>query len=312
MNITRQKIEKNRSILIKSKDSNLINEFLESLIKKIPDYEIEITSIDNIAKIYKQNSLFSNGKKILVLYDVTSEDLNCLEEIYSDPLNLDYVLVLIERGIIAHNKIYTKIKSSSLFLELKSLSDRQCVNWVSRCMRENSLDFETRVPEYIVNNLGSDLGVLKNEIKKIKLLNSGERITVNMCERIISEGHNFKYFDFVDNFFRKRIADIFKSLSKISEYEYIKLLHFMMSQSEKLYKVAIYREQRRSLEEISDLMGIPKFIIRTKFFINLGYFNKIKLIKVLDIFNDLDLQLRSTKYHKKICFESYILKALNA
>ena len=77
-----------------------------------------------------------------------------------------------------------------------------------------------------------------------------------------------------------------------------------------MYKVAIYKEQNFSREEIADLLGIPVFIVKTKILPVLSSYSKIKLLMVLDLFNELDFKLRSSKLPKDLLFESYLIKTM--
>lgn len=309
----RDRIKKNKRFLVKCSDTVLLEEFIKSLTDVLDGYEKVYASPScEVIASYTQNDLFSDTKKCVIAPELVKEDLDALKDMLLREDDTENAIILVEKGTIPHTKSYTSIKSVCEYFDLKPLNEKQTVSWVSQYLREISMDFDTRLPSYMVSRLGTDLGVLKNEIKKLSLLYGDKKVMVDMCQRVISESMSVKYFDFMDNFSKKRFAPVMRDLKKINEYDYVKLLHFIIGQFEKIYKVAVYKEQEMSLDDISDMMGVPRYIVRTKYFMALGYFSKIKILKVLDILNELDLKLRSTKYPKTKCFESYVIKALSA
>jgi DNA polymerase III delta subunit len=186
------------------------------------------------------------------------------------------------------------------------MPERECRSWLHTYMLREGLKFAPEVPAYIVNKRGPDLRALSNEVRKLKYLN--KEITESLCSSIISDSCNINFFEIVDHFSHKHTNKFFQEFSKIDESKYIQLLHFLIGQVEKLYKVSIYREQKKTADEIAEIIGIPKFIVQTKFYTAISIFNKIKLLKILDLLNDLDLKLRLSKYSNRLVFEAYVLK----
>jgi DNA polymerase III delta subunit len=298
--------------LLKTKDIFLINNFLGELKRKKTGYKVvrcaEVEEFINKSLII---DLFDDYKKILILNDLTPDALDPLVSMIH--CKTEDVLVLIQQGTLSRTKSYTIIKGACQLVEFNKLNESECAVWVRKWLKDYDLIFSEDIPSHIVFCVGMDISKLESEVKKIKFYFNGSKdriLTKSVCSEIFTESNDVNYFGLVENLLRKRIVDVFHELKKIDDYSLVKLNHMIINQVEKIYKVAIYREQKFSIEDICELLSISKYILTTKFYSFLSLYNKTKLIMLLDILNELDNKLRLTQYNKHTVFESYILKII--
>jgi DNA polymerase III delta subunit len=300
-------IKNNRKFLVSCPDTFLVDLFIKECCLAYTEYELKrCYDTQTFVETLNRGSLFDSNKKIVALMCLSDDNIQEVEALLE--YETEDIILLIEGPVLSKNKIYSKIKGSFTYQKPEKLSDRECRNWLHTYMLTEELKFITEAPALIIKKCGTELRFLANEVKKLKLL--GKDITEDLCADVISDFNEANFYDFADHFGHKRILPCLQELDKIEESKYAQLLYFMVGHLEKLYKVSVFREQKKSSEEIADLMGLPKFIITTKFYTSITIFNKIKLLKVLDLLNELDIKLRLTKYDNKVVFESYILKML--
>jgi DNA polymerase III delta subunit len=256
-----------------------------------------------------RGSLFGTEPMLLIMRGLTDDAVRAIA-----PL-LDYetedIIALIEQSTLKRVKPYQKIKSECAFLKLEPLPARACKKWLTDYMASEGVRYTTDIPGYLIERRGTDLPTLAHEVKKLKLLSAGENVTEAMCATVVSVNPDANNYEFVDSFIHKRTKKMLKEMKKIEESQLIPLLHFLLNYLERLYKISIYRSQKRNAGDIADLIGIPKFIIQTKYLTALSVFPKGKILKLFDILNDLDFQLRLSKWNRKMLFEFYMLKAMN-
>lgn len=304
-------IESNKFIL-KTNVEFLIENFIQKLKQKLPNHTIKTcddteTFIDALTAI----DLFSNNNKIIILKDLDPDSLDSIATVVTQPT--EDVIIIIQRQTIPRTKAFTIIKGVCKLIELKELDEAQCAVWVRQWLEGLHLVFSEDIPSYIVSRLGTNITKLNSEVKKIAayFANSDEKVLTQLnCNSFFSENPEAKYYYIVECFFRKRVKEVFHEISKIDEYSFTKLLHLLIGQAEKLYKIAVYKEQGMSVDDIGNILSVPKFIVTTKLLPYLSFFNKTKLIMLLDTFNKLDSELRLTKLPKNLVIESYILKAI--
>ena len=312
--LTREIADKNSGrILVKSADSFLIKEFISYVLGAVyPGYGVYYySSVEDLYGAISCLNIFSEESGIHVLRALSDDALNSLDSSLQCSSSTNPVLIL-ENDIVSHNKKYTEIKASCAFVSIDSFDKSQCRVWADKKLKSLSVAYDSDIPEYLVTKMGAELHVLDNSIRKLSLLCDGERVTRKFCDQVLFYAGSLQYFEFSDSLFRRKIKEVVDHLQVIGDYEYLKVLHFLISQVHRLYKVAVYKEQGMGVEDIATMMDVPKFIVREKYIIAIGYYGKSRLLKLMSIFNELDKVLRTSKSPKKLYFESYILKALNA
>jgi DNA polymerase III delta subunit len=253
-------------------------------------------------------NLFRDEKRILVLAEMDKDHLSQIEEIIEKGIH--EIIILVELSTLPRNKSYTRIKAACTFIELKDLSEGECAVAVRKWLTASGAKFQDEIPSYIVGRKGTNIALLRGEVKKLLLLAGNKEIDQELCDRVLIEDKEVQFFLLAEHFFKKRVSEVLKEVSKVDEYSYVKLLHFLIGQVERLYKVAVYREQGMKAEEISNMLRVPPFIVKTKVLPLLAFNGKMKLLAMLDLFNKLDVELRSSKYPKETVFEAYLLKAM--
>ena len=298
--------------LLKTTIGFLIDSFIDKLKRDNPGHNIiKCDTIDKFISSVTDVSLFNEDKNIVILKDLDPDSLEALSAIIN--YETDDIWIIIQKNKIPRTKAFTFIKGACQLVELKELDESKCAVWVRKWLIDLKLIFSEDIPSYIVSRVGTDISRLNNEVRKVAAYYAGseDRVLTQMkCNEFFSEDTEARFFVIIENFFRKRIKEVFEEIGRVDEYSLVKLLHMLIGQTEKIYKVVIYRDQKMSVEDISDLLSIPKFVVTTKFFSYLTYFNKTKLIMLLDLFNDLDVQMRLTKHSKTLLFESYLIKAM--
>jgi len=303
--IDRTLIKNNKKFLLHCTNSSISDLFISECKSVYSDYSVEYCpDISSFSELLNRGSLFSDSKSILVLSNLLDEDVQDLGSVIT--CDTEDILVLIERSTLKKNKAYTNLKSSFTYIKLEDLPEKDCRSWLHLYMTGEGLNFASNIPQFIIDKRGTDIGCLVNEVDKLKLL--GQEITESLCNLVVSTDSEANLFVVSEHFFHRRFKECLKEFDKVEEGKYISLLHLLLSQVEKLYKIAIYREQKKDTEEIADLINLPRFILQTKYYTVLSIFNKVKLLKILDLLNDLDLKLRLCQFDKKVLFEIYISK----
>jgi len=298
--------------LLKTECTFLIDNFIEKVKMEYPEHKtLSCDTTDDFIEHATVANIFDTTKKIIILKDLDPDSLDAISAIINCDTTDVWVFILKQKA--PKTKAYTVIKGACKYFAPKDLDEAQCAVWVRKWLEDLKLVFSEEIPSYIVSRVGTDISKLYNEIKKVSAYYSDSKdriLTKSGCNDFFSEDVEAQYYEIVENFYRKRVREVFDEVHKIDEYSLVKLLFMLIGQAEKNYKVAIYREQGMPVDDICTMLSVPKFVVTTKLIPYLTFFNKTKLIKLLDLFNDLDVQLRLTKFPKKLIFDSYLLKAL--
>jgi DNA polymerase III delta subunit len=297
-------------ILLKTKDDFQVDSYLYKIEKENPGYSCrKYYNAEELMERITGSSLFEDDKEISVLMDLNSDGVkllgNCNQEITEDPI------ILIQRKSISKTKAYTNLTVDFEVTKLEPLSTKECVIWVGNTLKGRKIRHSKAVPEIIVNAVGNNQYALLNEINKLSMLVKETFLDQKNIVTYLASSESSDYFSFIDHLTHLRFSETMKEFEKVDPNTYAKFIGFITSQLEKFYKICVYRSKGYSLEDVSDLVGIPGFIIKTKIYTAFSFLPKVKLLKALDIFLELSEKLRSSKLDKKLIFESYLLKIFN-
>ena len=143
-----------------------------------------------------------------------------------------------------------------------------------------------------------DYSLLDNELKKLATFSSGEQISDNDFDKLVSFSRNYKIFDLLDMFFANRIDEISKILTNlfsngIQSNEIVGLLN---SEIHKVLQIKYLINEKKSIDEISTITGF-----RSKY-----YFNKLfSTAKKIDLSRLINAQNALLKFDIKSKTESF-------
>lgn len=307
MNINKKLFKDQRYFLLDVKEPFMVNEFLKEVSSALPDRKLDICyDIGDFLSHYHRGGMFSDEQRVLVLWDFVREHVEVVEPLMDIPT--EDIIILVRRAAISKSKAYSRITTDFTTVKLEKPTERSCSVWVRERLKEYKVEYDVKVPSYMVSHLGTDMYALDGVTRKLRVL--GRRISVDECARLMSQTHEARYFDFMDSLFRRRIPDTLREFSKVDETSYVQLIHFMIGQIERIYRVAALKNQGESVEDIAEILGVPKFIMKTKMLPAVASFGRVKLIKLLELVNELEKVLRVTKLPKDQVFQSYLLKAM--
>ena len=297
--------------LLQNKEPFFIRKHIEQLKQSFQQHEIVYTTEpEEFLDLVHRGSLFGDDRKILVLNPLTEESLEAVHSVMC--VESPDVLVVVDNGGLSKNKFYTKIKALCKVVKVEKLGDREVEPWVDRYLRSRGLVCEPEVSDIIAARKGNDLYAIISEVKKLEFACLDKKVSKQKCLDLVVFSGEAKFFDFTDFFFRRRIKDTVTELDKVNEESYIGLVHFLLSYIDKLYKIAVYRDQKMSDKDICDILGLNGYIYKSKMLVALAAYSKIKLLKVVDILNDLDMKLRLCKFSKKYLVTHYIIKCMRS
>lgn len=298
------------NFLLINKEPYLLEEKISKISTSVPDHEIcHHYEVETFLDDFHRSDLFSNSKKILILDYMNRTDLKVLVDLCEVPS--DDVLVFVDNGGLSSVRAYAHLKAACKVVKVDPLSEKEAKIWVSNYLKEQGYTCGHEVVNMLVSRRGKDLWSIVNEVRKISHIAKDNNISNELCNRLVYRAGESKFFDFIDHFCHKRAKEVIEELSNIDERSYGGLLHMLQGQFEKLYRISIYRSQKMEHEDIASLMGFPTFILKTKYYTALAHFNKIKILKVVDILNELEMKLRTLQYNKSVIFEAYILKCFS-
>lgn len=300
--------------MVKFDSIDLIDNFILELKKKK-----NVVWCDDLSTFFEKLTQFS-------LFNLNDNQNNAivLNRLYEDYLKdirntlegneFNDVVVLIERKEDKlSGKDYEVLKKICRVIEFKEPEEKVYIKYVNSFFNEKNLRYEGNLPAYIVFMVGKNFLRLNNELNKIlDYFKSGFNgvIDKEIIDAICVLDEEIENYKLVELFFKKRIKDFFDNFN-IKEYSFqYGFIQYLLKVVERLYKIYMLKGRDPSLgfKEISTCIGVPIFLLE-KLMTYLLYFNGEKILLLLELLNDLEVQLRSIDMRKDLLIESYLLKA---
>jgi len=289
-----------------AKEPFLVMDAIGVIRKAVPEYEVRIfRTLDSFLESCHRGALFDSEPKILVLWEMTQESLPSIQNILT--LTED-VLVLVERKTLTKNKAYTQIKGDCFTITLSPPDEKECEGWVKDKLRALGVDYDPGVPSELVRRRGYSLGVLERETRKLSLIYKGNKFRVEDLD-MVPDTADFKVYKFVEDFLHRRYVKAFNHLDKLDKNSYVKVSFTLVDNLVRLLNILSIKESGKSLEDVSDLTGINKYILKTKYYTILSVMGRNRIIKMVDTFNQMDNDLRTSSYPKDLVIQAYLVKA---
>ncbi|QEH61892.1 DNA polymerase III subunit delta [Spiroplasma chinense] len=202
---------------IHSEDKFLIKKQLDKLIgmlNKENEYEVYSYSLieDSIKEIYEEINTYSlfNSKKIIIISDCwfvneskvklhKDFDNSFIEKILANNNeDIEVFMTLNSEKFSKKLKIAKLVESNTKVMKLDSPNYDQRKQLICKKLEKNNISYDNQAIELFLNSIGSDLGVLDNEMSKLISLN--KHITEELIKENVAKYSTFDVFEIATSF----------------------------------------------------------------------------------------------------------------
>ena len=280
------------------------NDFLrtESLKQKISDFskkhgELSIEKISSDKADYKSiisaiSSLpFLVDRKMIILEEPgqIKEFAEAIDEVFG--LVSDNIDVLIyEPRIDKRSSYYKSLKKIKNFTEYSELRPNEISRWAEQYVKQNDGKISSANAFKIVDRVGSNQMLIKNEIDKLLLY--GQEISTDTIEGMTDQIPRSTIFQLLDNSLRgnkRAVIEIYEQQKKL-KVEAMQIMSLLIWQ---LHILAIIKtSQSTSINEIVSLTGLSPFSVENGLKL-LRQINFAQLSSIIDRTLELDIKMKT-------------------
>jgi len=186
--------------------------------------------------------------------------------------------------------------------------------WIISYASERGFSFLDNAEDLIYSKVGPDMFRISKELEKLFIVKGSDTVIAREeVEKYISMSAGYTAFDLMDNLLKRDINNALKCYDSyiMTQESVTDVVHFLGKYMEKLYRILLLREQKMEPDDIADIVGIPRFLVKTKYMsraLNLG---KSFITSKIDELCTLDAQLRLFKGDKNILLKKFIIGYAN-
>lgn len=268
-----------------------------------PDMQDEALSY-----IYSDN-LF--GRRIIVLHDFSKMKVDRFNDIVNS--GDDIIIMILPGKGEASGKAVTKMVS--LVKKIECIKMREYGNdfplWISSKVRAAGHSLEDGCDDMIYARVGPNMFKIDSEIQKLILYKDGHDdkvITKSDVAHVVSLSAHSTSFELLENLINRNISGAIRSLeSWMSAHDgFSELIGFLSHYIEKMYRMVLLRKKGMSPDDIASVIGLPRFIIKTKYLPKAQSLGPRFIANILNNVRDLDLNIRTFKGDKRILLENFV------
>lgn len=285
------------------KESEIIKFDLDqSYISEVIEEALTVSLFSNKKIIICKNSYFLTAKKGLL-----DHDLSELESYLANPSE-DVTIIF----NVDHNKIDVRRKI------VKLIRERGTIIECSKLKNHTSFIKELFAPYQITNKdinllvkrVGTNLGILKQEIEKIKVYkNKDYNVSHEDIIHLTTEYIEPDIFEFVNSIVKRDKVQALKIYNEmlLQKEEPIKIIIILANQFRLLYQVKELLKIGHSESEIASILESHPYPVKLAREKSREYNDK-ELLSYLEQLADLDMKIKSGAIDKKIGLEMFILE----
>lgn len=295
----------------------LIEQEIKNIIKKIKidkinisRYNLEEESIKDIIDEACTISLFEDKKLIIVdnlntfLTKQNEKTINILEEFINN-INKETTLILISEKLDERKKL---IKNLRKIAEVKECNKTKNITSTVKKMFDD-YKIEYKNIDLLIKIVGNDLGILSQEVEKLKTYKLDKIIAEQDILDLASANNNSDIFDLINYIVKKdkeNALNIYDALIKQNE-EPIKIIVTLANQFRLIYQSKeLYKKGNRE-DTISEILKIHPYRIKLALEKSKNYSSKI-LLKYLLKLAELDKNIKNGLIDKHLALELFILE----
>lgn len=298
-------------------DKEINNIILDNNISdlNISKYNLEINEMVDILEDAQMISLFDDKKLIIVDNSFIFSTIKRKKEIdttelekYLDNPNPNSTIIFISNDENINNvkKIVKKVKKIGKVIEYNDEINKETL--IKNAFKDYNISKDAL--KIFEDRVGNDLGVIQNEIDKIKIYKDKDyTITSNDIINLVSKRYELDIFNFIDKIIYKKVDEaltIYEEMLKYNE-EPIKIISILADNFRLMYQSRELQKVGYNIFDIGTTLEENPYRIKFVLEKSKDYTNQ-KLLELINELADIDLNIKTGKIDKELALELFIIK----
>ena len=250
------------------------------------------------------------GEKLLILYSFNKMKMEAFESAIRD-YDSSLVLVIGDKAKTKARAI-TKILSLVSVVEYKKLREygTDYLLWIRGRISGAGFTAEDSIDQLLFSRVGPNMSALAHELDKLFIYRSEEKeITTEDVMEMVSVTSVSTAFELFESLLQNNVSKAltcFYSYAK-NQDNFIEIVGFLGSYFEKVFRMLLLKEKNFAVDDIADIVSIPRFLVKTRYMPRAQAFGKNRIASKIDLICDLNVQLRQFKGEKRVLMEKFII-----
>lgn len=250
------------------------------------------------------------GDKLLVFHTFNKMKMESFEEAIKK-YDSNLILVIGDKARLKARAM-TKILSIVNAVECKKFKEygMEYPSWIRSRIVDSGFTAEGEIDKLIFSRVGPNMYVIAHELEKLFILKADEKvITSQDVYRVVAKTAVSTAYEIFESLLKR---DVRQALDSFYSYagnrdNFIDIVSFLGSYMEKIFRMLLLKEGKFSNDDIADIIGLPKFIVKTRYMPKAVTLGRQKVASAINDICQLNVRLRLFKGDKRILVEKFIL-----
>jgi DNA polymerase-3 subunit delta len=281
----------------------------KSLNPDLETLDLRSDNSDEVVSVLYSGGLF--GKRLIIIRELEKVTSKKFYQALSD--SNDLILMLLSDSVDKKSKGLTEIVGVSEFVECNKMRiyGNDYVLWILSKTSESGYKLEGDADKMIYERTGPSMFVISNELKKLYLYKGDNRIiTEEDVKKVVSNISASNIYSVLERLLHRDVSGAFYCLDSYNKTHEsnMEIMRFFCDYLEKMYRLLLFREQGLSVDDMAEILGLPKFLVKIRYLPRAISFGKMSLAKCLDWAEELDYQVRVFKFDKSVLIDRFVIR----
>ncbi|WP_338980758.1 DNA polymerase III subunit delta [Spiroplasma endosymbiont of Lasioglossum malachurum] len=298
--------------IVHGQDEYLVRKNIEQLIKKNHKkenydynlYELQEDTIVNIINEIQIMSIFEENK-VIVINDSSNLWQKYIKEkkIVNALLNHNQKTMIIIKSLNVDFKISREFQQFNI-IKIKNYTKSQLLLLINKVCNSFKINITQEATNFLLEYLPNDVSIILNELSKLRLI--GKKITSDIIIEVVPKYFETNIFKTVEYILKKDYNNFWRQYNyyNVINYDKIKLINILVYQLELIRDIKILVKQKKSNEDISNILNISKFQVKIlEQYLNIN----LNINNILLKLYELDYNIKKGKFNKNIAIDLFFL-----
>ncbi len=222
----------------------------------------------------------------------------------------DLIVVFSVEKVDRRKKIAKVMEKAGMLVEFPAPKGQALLKWIRDEMERQGKGIDEREAQLLVERVGEDLSLLRNEIDKVVLyLGADSRVTEDIIRRLVPESRQGNIFNLVGAIGKKNVSEAFYHLNKMrqqNEHPMV-ILTMIARQFRLLYQSLMLKNEGVSGGRIASELKLPFFAIE-ELMTQVNLYSEAVLANNLNVIKSLDYEIKTGQRDAGDVLEFLVLK----
>lgn len=217
-------------------------------------------------------------------------------------------IVFSEYNFSPSQKILSNLSENWTVQEFPRMQEYALVNWIRKKTTDQQIQIQPNAISLLIELIGSDLWELDNELEKLILYSSGQPITTNHVNTLVSATKTVNVFEAINALLNGNIRQSFQLINALlsGEYEAKNFRFLMARQTRQLILTKALIEKKFSSQEIGKSLNISSSYAVKKTMERANNTSWDRLNRLHKQLIETDRAIKTSELEERIALETFV------